>query len=78
MIPRHDPQLKAFASDNYAGVHPEILQAIADANGGHQISYGEDVYTEALQGCSGSTSASGPRPTRSSTAPPPTSCRCAP
>ncbi|WP_327086205.1 low specificity L-threonine aldolase [Nonomuraea sp. NBC_01738] len=50
MIPRHDPQLKAFASDNYAGVHPEILQAIADANGGHQISYGEDVYTEALQG----------------------------
>ncbi|MFG1701601.1 threonine aldolase family protein [Nonomuraea sp. M3C6] len=49
MIPRHDPQLKAFASDNYAGVHPEILQAIATANGGHQISYGDDVYTEALQ-----------------------------
>ncbi|GAA2798496.1 threonine aldolase family protein [Nonomuraea dietziae] len=50
MIPRHDPALKAFASDNYAGVHPEILQAIAVANEGHQISYGEDVYTEALQG----------------------------
>lgn len=49
MKPRHDPQLKAFASDNYAGVHPEILQAIVDANGGHQISYGDDVYTEALQ-----------------------------
>ncbi|MFI6497017.1 threonine aldolase family protein [Nonomuraea typhae] len=49
MIPRHDPELKAFASDNYAGVHPEILEAIARANGGHQISYGEDVYTEALQ-----------------------------
>ncbi|MEO3871362.1 low specificity L-threonine aldolase [Nonomuraea sp. B12E4] len=49
MIPRHDPHLKAFASDNYAGVHPEILQAIAAANGGHQISYGDDVYTEALQ-----------------------------
>lgn len=47
---RHDPELKAFASDNYAGVHPEILRAIAEANGGHQISYGEDVYTEALQG----------------------------
>ncbi|MFI6387892.1 threonine aldolase family protein [Nonomuraea sp. NPDC050547] len=50
MNPRHDPELKAFASDNYAGVHPEILEAIARANGGHQISYGEDVYTEALQG----------------------------
>lgn len=50
MIPRHDPALKAFASDNYAGVHPEILQAIALANEGHQISYGDDVYTEALQG----------------------------
>ncbi|SDJ16938.1 threonine aldolase family protein [Nonomuraea jiangxiensis] len=49
MTPRHDPHLKAFASDNYAGVHPEILQAIVAANGGHQISYGEDVYTEALQ-----------------------------
>ncbi|GAA0946017.1 low specificity L-threonine aldolase [Nonomuraea longicatena] len=49
MTPRHDPDLKAFASDNYAGVHPEILQAIAEANGGHQVSYGDDVYTEALQ-----------------------------
>jgi threonine aldolase len=49
LIPRHDPHLKAFASDNYAGVHPEILQAIATANGGHQIAYGEDAYTEALQ-----------------------------
>ncbi|MEV1176936.1 low specificity L-threonine aldolase [Nonomuraea sp. NPDC049784] len=49
MTPRHDPRLKAFASDNYAGVHPEILQAIAAANGGHQIAYGEDVYSEALR-----------------------------
>lgn len=49
MISRHDPQLKGFASDNYAGVHPEILRAIADANGGHQIAYGDDVYTEALR-----------------------------
>ena len=45
----HDPQLRGFASDNYAGVHPEVLDAIARANGGHQISYGEDVYTEHLQ-----------------------------
>lgn len=50
MNSRHDPRLKAFASDNYAGAHPEILQAIVTANGGHQVSYGDDVYTEALQG----------------------------
>jgi threonine aldolase len=29
-------------------VHPEVLTALADANGGHQISYGEDIYTEHL------------------------------
>ncbi|GAA3144388.1 beta-eliminating lyase-related protein [Nonomuraea salmonea] len=49
MIPRHDPRLKAFGSDNYAGVHPDILQAIAAANGGHQVAYGDDVYTEAMR-----------------------------
>lgn len=46
---RHDPESRGFASDNYAGVHPEILEALALANGGHQISYGEDAYTEHLQ-----------------------------
>ncbi len=45
----HDPAVRGFASDNYAGVHPEILEALALANGGHQISYGEDEYTEHLQ-----------------------------
>ncbi len=44
----HDPRYRGFASDNYAGVHSEVLQAIADANEGHQISYGEDEYTERL------------------------------
>jgi threonine aldolase len=44
----HDPAHRGFASDNYAGVHPEVLQALADANGGHQIAYGDDVYTERL------------------------------
>jgi threonine aldolase len=44
----HDQNKRGFASDNYAGVHPEVLAAIADANDGHQISYGEDVYTERL------------------------------
>src|ERR1700712_1323149 len=45
----HDENYRGFASDNYAGAHTEVIQAIADANGGHQISYGEDQYTEHLQ-----------------------------
>lgn len=45
----HDLDYRGFASDNYAGAHPEVLEAIAVANGGHQISYGEDVYTAKLQ-----------------------------
>jgi threonine aldolase len=45
----HDPDSRGFASDNYAGAHPEIIAAIAAANGGHQISYGEDAYTARLQ-----------------------------
>jgi threonine aldolase len=44
----HDTNRRGFASDNYAGLHPEVLAAIAEANGGHQISYGEDAYTERL------------------------------
>ncbi|WP_424215102.1 threonine aldolase family protein [Streptomyces sp. BI20] len=46
---RHDPATRGFASDNYAGVHPEILAALALANEGHQVSYGDDLYTEHLQ-----------------------------
>jgi threonine aldolase len=40
---------RTFASDNYAGVHPEVLAAIAAANDGHEISYGEDTVTARLQ-----------------------------
>ena len=46
---RHDPELRGFASDNCAPVHPDVLAAIACANGGHQDSYGDDVYTAHLQ-----------------------------
>ncbi|EZP28317.1 low specificity L-threonine aldolase [Microbacterium oleivorans] len=49
MTTLHDPTVRSFASDNYSGVHPEVLAAIAAANDGHQIAYGEDVYTERLQ-----------------------------
>lgn len=45
----HDVNSRGFASDNYAGVHPEVLAAIGAANGGHQIAYGEDEYTARLQ-----------------------------
>lgn len=38
---------RSFASDNNAGVHPEVLKAIADANHGHVVGYGDDPYTEA-------------------------------
>jgi threonine aldolase len=37
---------KGFASDNNAGVHPEILAAMAEANTGHVTGYGNDSYTE--------------------------------
>lgn len=47
--PLHDSTLTSFASDNYSGVHPEVLAALASANGGHQVSYGEDVYTARLK-----------------------------
>ncbi|WP_456698724.1 threonine aldolase family protein [Aeromicrobium sp. P5_D10] len=44
----HDVDDRGFASDNYAGTHPEVLAALAEANGGHQVAYGEDAYTERL------------------------------
>jgi threonine aldolase len=44
----HDTGYRGFASDNYAGVHHEVLEALAAANGGHQVAYGEDVYTKRL------------------------------
>jgi threonine aldolase len=36
---------RGFASDNYAGVLPEVLEAIAAANAGHAVSYGGDAWT---------------------------------
>jgi threonine aldolase len=37
--------VKSFASDNYAGAHPEVLAALAAANEGHASSYGNDPWT---------------------------------
>lgn len=36
-----------FASDNAAGIHPEVLAAIAAANQGHTPAYGVDPWTAA-------------------------------
>jgi threonine aldolase len=36
---------RSFASDNNAGVHPDVMAAIAAANDGHVIAYGDDPYT---------------------------------
>ncbi|MCW0482256.1 threonine aldolase family protein [Gaoshiqia sediminis] len=37
---------RGFASDNNAGVHPEILKAMASVNQGHMVGYGGDPVTE--------------------------------
>jgi threonine aldolase len=39
--------VRSFASDNNAGVHSKVLQAIAAVNRGHVVGYGDDTYTEA-------------------------------
>ncbi|MBO1750384.1 low specificity L-threonine aldolase [Actinotalea sp. BY-33] len=44
----HDPDRRGFASDNYAGAHPEVLAAMSTANGGHESAYGADRYTARL------------------------------
>jgi len=36
---------KSFGSDNHAGVHPEVLRAIVDANQGDTVAYGDDPWT---------------------------------
>ena len=35
-----------FASDNYSGVCPEALEALVEANKGHETSYGDDSWTK--------------------------------
>jgi threonine aldolase len=44
-MPHKQQSGRAFASDNWAGVHPEVLAAMAAANVGHVPSYGADPYT---------------------------------
>lgn len=37
--------VQGFASDNNAGVHPSVMEAMVKANVGHVRAYGDDVYT---------------------------------
>jgi threonine aldolase len=39
-------QRKSFGSDNHAGVHPAIMRALAAANAGDAIAYGDDPLTQ--------------------------------
>lgn len=43
------PARRAFASDNWAGAHPEVIEALARANGGHAPAYGYDEWTSAAE-----------------------------
>src|ERR671928_201897 len=37
---------RGFASDNNAGLHPRVWDALRSADRGHAVAYGDDVYTE--------------------------------
>src|SRR5689334_5069991 len=40
---------RSFASDNNAGVHPEVLKSLAAVNEGHVVGYGDDPYTASAE-----------------------------
>ena len=37
---------RSFASDNNAGVHPKIMEALQACNHGHVVGYGDDPFTQ--------------------------------
>ncbi|HEX3560951.1 MAG TPA: low specificity L-threonine aldolase [Pyrinomonadaceae bacterium] len=37
---------RGFASDNNAGVHPRVMDAVRSASRGHAVAYGDDPFTE--------------------------------
>jgi len=41
---------RSFASDNFAGAHPEVIEAIRRANHGHAAAYGDDPWTKECEG----------------------------
>ena len=43
--PSDDAFPRGFASDNFAGVHPQVLERLLACNHGHAMAYGEDAVT---------------------------------
>jgi threonine aldolase len=41
----HSAAIRSFASDNFAGVHPAVMENLQAANLDHAIAYGGDVFT---------------------------------
>src|SRR5437588_9461126 len=41
---------RGFASDNNAGVHPRVMDALRSASRGHVLAYGDDPFTEEAVG----------------------------
>jgi len=39
-------RIHQFASDNYSGICPEAWAAMAEANTGHEVNYGNDTWTQ--------------------------------
>src|SRR5262245_9921082 len=50
MVDLPPPPSVTFASDNAAAVHPAVMEALAEANRGHAIAYGNDAWTQRLRG----------------------------
>ncbi|MGD9695061.1 MAG: low specificity L-threonine aldolase [Thermoleophilia bacterium] len=44
------PPARSFASDNAAGAHPAVIEAVAAANAGHALAYGDDRWTRECTG----------------------------
>ena len=43
------PPSRSFSSDNAAGAHPAVIEAVGRANVGHAVPYGDDEWTRACQ-----------------------------
>ena len=43
--PTSDAFARGFASDNFAGVHPQVMERILAVNHGHSMAYGDDAVT---------------------------------
>ena len=48
MVELPAPPAITFASDNAAGVHPAVMDALAAVNHGHTLAYGDDPWTRQL------------------------------